>query len=109
MNQRSAAMPVDLKALRGEGVLEVTWGPLHIGRYGFVFLRGECGCAGCVDEHTGIRTLDLTTISPDITITDMQLVGNYAARIHWSDGHATGLYTWQRLYELCPCERCKPA
>ena len=109
MNHNLAAVPLDLKALRGEGVLEITWGPAHVGRYGFVDLRGECGCAGCVDEHTGIRTLDLATIPRDITITDMQLVGNYAARIHWSDGHSTGLYTWQRLRELCPCVQCRPS
>lgn len=106
MSDNSTAVPQDLKALRGEGVLEITWGPEHVGRYAFVDLRGECGCAGCVDEHTGIRTLNLSTIPRDITITDMQLVGNYAARIHWSDGHSTGLYTWQRLLELCPCEQC---
>jgi DUF971 family protein len=37
----------------------------------------------------------------------MQLVGNYAVRIHWSDGHSTGLYTWEHLLTLCPCPRCR--
>jgi DUF971 family protein len=31
----------------------------------------------------------------------MQLVGNYALRIHWSDGHHQGLYTWRHLRDLC--------
>ncbi len=27
-------------------------------------------------------------------------VGNYGIRIHFDDGHDTGIYTWERLYEL---------
>ncbi len=27
-------------------------------------------------------------------------VGNYGIKIHFSDGHDTGIYTWERLYEL---------
>jgi DUF971 family protein len=59
-----------------------------------------------VDEFTGERTLDVASIADDIRIDDMQLVGNYALRIGWSDGHSTGLYTWSRLRALCPCPRC---
>ncbi len=99
-------MPSDVKALRQEGVLQLTWPNDHVSRYGFVALRGQCQCAGCVDEHTGIRTLDLASIPATITIDDMQLVGNYALRIHWSDGHATGLYPWSRLRKNCPCPQC---
>ena len=67
---------------------------------------GECRCAACVDELTGVRTLDISSIADDIIIDDMQLVGNYALRIDWSDGHSTGLYSWKLLRALCPCERC---
>jgi DUF971 family protein len=59
-----------------------------------------------VDEFTGEQTLDVASIADDIRIVDMQLVGNYALRIGWSDGHSTGLYTWTRLRALCPCPRC---
>jgi DUF971 family protein len=93
-------MPRDLQASRAEGVLRITWADDRISRLPFLFLRGECGCAGCVDEGTGVRTLDLTKIPRDIAIQTMELVGNYAIRIGWSDGHNTGLYTWQRLDEL---------
>jgi DUF971 family protein len=27
-------------------------------------------------------------------------VGNYAVQPHFSDGHATGIYSWDYLYEL---------
>jgi len=35
-----------------------------------------------------------------VNITDITPVGNYAIKLHFDDGHDTGLYTWERLYEL---------
>ncbi|HEY1266366.1 MAG TPA: gamma-butyrobetaine hydroxylase-like domain-containing protein [Candidatus Binatia bacterium] len=34
-------------------------------------------------------------------------VGNYAIMFRWGDGHETGIYTFQYLRSLCPCEECK--
>jgi DUF971 family protein len=34
-------------------------------------------------------------------------VGNYAIRINWSDGHNTGIYSWEHLRRICQCEECK--
>ena len=36
----------------------------------------------------------------DVKITDLEPVGNYAVRIHFDDGHDTGLYSWDYLHEL---------
>jgi DUF971 family protein len=36
----------------------------------------------------------------------VELVGAYGIRIHWSDGHSTGIYTFERLLRSCPCQRC---
>ena len=35
-----------------------------------------------------------------VTITGIEPVGNYAARLKFSDGHSTGLYTWTYLEKL---------
>lgn len=35
-----------------------------------------------------------------VKIRSVEPVGNYAARIHFDDGHDTGLYSWDYLYEL---------
>jgi len=35
-----------------------------------------------------------------VNIEDITPVGNYAIKLHFDDGHDTGLYTWQRLYDL---------
>lgn len=62
-------------------------------------LRRACPCALCVDEHTGIRILDPTTIADDLTQSDLALVGNYAVSMTFSDGHKTGIFTWGNLRE----------
>ena len=33
---------------------------------------------------------------------DAELVGSYALRIHFSDGHDTGIYTWEYLRSIDP-------
>lgn len=35
-----------------------------------------------------------------VAIASVEPVGNYAIRIGFDDGHATGLYTWRYLYKL---------
>jgi hypothetical protein len=49
------------------------------------------------------------TILPDglagsahIVATDAEMVGNYALKITFSDGHSTGLYSWSYLREIDP-------
>ena len=36
----------------------------------------------------------------DVNIEDIQPVGSYAIKIIFSDGHGSGLYDWDYLYEL---------
>ncbi|HTT71337.1 MAG TPA: DUF971 domain-containing protein [Anaeromyxobacteraceae bacterium] len=64
-------------------------------------LREQCPCAGCVEEGTGRRILDPTTIPADIRPLEVRGVGNYALQITWSDGHATGIYSWTTLRAAC--------
>ena len=33
-------------------------------------------------------------------------VGNYGISISWSDSHATGIYRFEFLRDICPCEAC---
>jgi DUF971 family protein len=41
------------------------------------------------------------TISDALTISDIEIVGRYALSFRWSDGHATGIYSFRYLRELC--------
>ena len=36
-----------------------------------------------------------------VTITRIETVGNYALQFHFSDGHDSGIYSWEYLHELC--------
>lgn len=99
--------PEDIKANQADQVIQIRWSADHVGEYGYVDLRGGCDCAACKDEWTGERILDPAGIPADLSLKDVKLVGNYAVQFSWSDGHDSGLFTWQRLRELCPCERCR--
>ena len=36
----------------------------------------------------------------DIALNKVDPVGNYAVQLHFSDGHNTGIYSWDYLHEL---------
>lgn len=92
--------PLDIQAVRNDRILRIVWPENRIAGHRFFDLRCACNCAACVDENTGIRILRPEKIDPEITIVKIDLVGNYALRIEWSDGHNTGLYTWDYLEKL---------
>ncbi|HEU5319762.1 MAG TPA: DUF971 domain-containing protein, partial [Methylomirabilota bacterium] len=68
-----------------------------------------CACALCEDEWTGRRRVEAAAIPADIRCIKVQPVGRYGVQIHWSDGHSTGIYTFERLRGLCGCEQCAGA
>ncbi len=42
----------------------------------------------------------LQTGKERVQVTRIEPIGHYAVRLHFDDGHNTGLYTWKYLYEL---------
>lgn len=87
--------------------LFITWEEAHVGEYSARDLRLACPCAACRDEMTGRLLLDPGRVPMDIRPLAVHLVGAYAIRIDWSDGHTTGIYTYEWLRAHCPCERCR--
>ena len=63
-------------------------------------VRRACRCAACVDERTGRPRLDPASVSEAIAPTSVAEQGNYAVAITWSDGHASGIFTYAQLGEL---------
>lgn len=95
-----ADAPQNIRALTEDSCLELTWSPDRVVKLPFHFLRCQCPCASCVDELTGVRTLQPETVPEDIKPTGVGFSGNYALKIGWSDGHHTGLFTWDYLDKL---------
>ncbi|MBB76026.1 MAG: hypothetical protein CMJ75_16080 [Planctomycetaceae bacterium] len=91
--------PTRITPVRDTHSLEITW-PNEKVELPFRLIREQCPCAQCVHEITGERLLDPATLPADIHVVDMRLVGNYALKIFWSDGHDTGLFTWDALAKL---------
>jgi len=81
--------------------LRITWADGQVCNYESALLRRACPCAQCVDEWTGERTLKSAAISDEVAIADLTIVGRYALNFVWSDGHQTGIYSFQYLRELC--------
>jgi DUF971 family protein len=64
------------------------------------FLRFHCPCAMCQDEMTGERRLQESSMANDVHPETILPVGHYAIQIYYSDGHNTGIYTWETLRGL---------
>ena len=80
--------------------VQVTWKDRSRVTYLAQDLRRACPCATCVDELTGAPLLDPQTVPEDLAIVDADVVGRYAFRFSFSDGHSTGLYTFDRLHAM---------
>lgn len=82
------------------GRLGISWSNQAFLEFPLRKLRQKCPCASCVDEWSGEVMLDPESVPEDIAIEKIQSVGRYAIGIHWSDGHRSGIYTYERLYHL---------
>ena len=90
------------------GELAVVWSDGHESYFPGHYLRCQCPCAGCVDEMTGVKTLVDSSVPKDVHPETVSPVGRYALTVKWSDGHDTGIYSFETLRRLCPCDTCSP-
>jgi DUF971 family protein len=80
--------------------LTVKWSDQAETKYIASQLRRACPCAGCVNEWTGEKMLNDTSITNDLSFSNITIVGRYALNFHFSDGHETGIYSFKYLREL---------
>lgn len=88
--------------------MKIVWRDGHESFYDLRELRIACRCAACQNEWTGEKTLSDDAVPPDIHIKQIDPVGRYAIHIVWSDGHDTGIYSFEYLRNLCACPSCEP-
>jgi DUF971 family protein len=95
---------LDLDRLKG---LTVTWSDGTEGFYPVEYLRRMSPSADAREMRKEIASNPLTVLPTSestgpLRALDAELVGHYALRIRFSDGHRTGLYTWEYLKKIEP-------
>jgi DUF971 family protein len=108
------AVKVNLKA--GTGV-DIEWKDGHLSHYSFPFLRDACPCALCDDEREKAgrepgdkpagKAGELPMFKEAARPLAAEGVGKYAIKFSWNDRHDLGIYSWEFLRKICPCEDCK--
>lgn len=102
------SIPVPYAITRRDDGLLIEWEQAgHQALYPARALRLACPCAGCVEEMTGRPLLDPGAVGKEVRPVSVALVGGYGLRVQWSDGHGTGIYTFERLRHSCPCDSCR--
>ena len=97
------ATPAEIRKKGGER-LTIRWADDHTCVFDARYLRGHCPCAQCVSETTGERLTFEEHVDPGVSIAATRTVGNYALHFDFSDGHTTGIYSFDYLRRICPCE-----
>ena len=101
--------PIKIKLFTPEG-LQISWKGGHQATYSYDSLRELCPCASCRDAPPVVRTTSeafpIYGKGP-IQLTGATPIGHYAIQFTWNDGHATGIYSYNYLREICPCNQCR--
>lgn len=98
--------PVEIGPTEDASALRIRWADGHESVYLPRYLRLLCPCAGCVEEMSGRRLLSPDAVPADVYPLAIHYVGRYALQFQWSDGHDTGIYSYELLRRVCPCEAC---
>ena len=91
-------IPSDVKLHQASRILELVFPNGRHFRLPYEFLRVSSPSAEVRGHGPGQETLQ--TGKRDVTITNVESVGHYALRPTFSDGHSTGIYSWDYLYDL---------
>ncbi len=99
MNTATARIPTALTVHRQSRTLDVSFEEDQTFTLSFEFLRVYSPSAEVRGHGAGQEVLQ--TGKRDVTITAIEPVGHYAIRPVFSDGHDSGIYSWDYLYSLC--------
>ena len=83
-----------------ENRVSIKWSDEGESSYTAVNLRRSCPCASCVHEWTGQKILKDDNIPEDLSFAHISIVGRYALNFHFSDGHDTGIFSFNYLRKL---------
>jgi len=102
--------PISVKVHVSSGAgVDIVWSDGHSSHYDFSYLREQCPCATCNDERanrTPAASGPLPMFKPKPRARSATSVGNYAIQITFTDGHGSGIYSYDHLRSICPCDQC---
>jgi DUF971 family protein len=90
--------PTEVKLHQASHVLEIAFDDGSTFRLPYEYLRVYSPSAEVRGHGPGQETLQIG--KKDVTISTVEPVGHYALRPAFSDGHDTGIYSWEYLHEL---------
>jgi DUF971 family protein len=105
--------------LKRDEKLDIAFQDGHQCVYTITYLRSMCPCAQCRlvrdgrDPHDiapAVKPKPLLNILPgnysgQLTVKSAEMVGKYALKIEFSDGHDTGIFSFEYLREICPTKK----
>ncbi|WP_305909113.1 DUF971 domain-containing protein [Methylomarinum sp. Ch1-1] len=96
--QETHRIPTEIKLHQRSAVLEVSFDDGNIFKLPCEYLRVYTPSAEAVGHGPGQEVLQVG--KENVTITEIRPMGNYAIAPTFSDGHNSGIYTWDLLYKL---------
>jgi DUF971 family protein len=102
---------LEVKRLEAGGLM-VSWSDGSKMELSSLMLRKNCPCAVCAEERgegghrkplgspRGLLRVVEHSAEEELRLKKITAVGNYAVRLHWADGHDTGIYTFALLRRL---------
>lgn len=113
-----AVTPKKVRVMKTEGTgVAIEWKDGHASEWSFAWLRNACPCATCHEEReqSGRKPGDpkpkpqtlLVMYEAPVRPVEVTPVGKYAMKFKWTDGHESGIYSWEYLRHVCQCEACR--
>jgi DUF971 family protein len=113
-----ATDPEHIAISKSKGI-KIDWKDGHHSEYGLTYLRDKCPCAQCTgahgtpprepQSHAPQPASPFPMFQPALKMLSVEPVGNYAIKINWSDGHSSGIYSYEHFREICQCAICQAA
>ena len=94
----STVWPTKLAFKRGTKTLDIAFEGGEAFAIPFELLRVESPSAEVQGHHASQK--QLVRGKENVLITEAEPVGRYAVRLIFDDGHSSGIFSWDYLYEL---------
>jgi DUF971 family protein len=111
--QFASADPEHISISKSKGI-KIDWKDGLTSEYELRYLRHHCPCAVCTGAHgtppeaPPIQPSPFQMYAAPLRIVSVEPVGAYAIRIVWSDGHGSGIYSYEHLRKISPNQSPQP-